>query len=724
MVAAFQELYPGINTKVLEASKTYFGAALTFKSRDTVFYFKLIFLIGILSVWLKQETMATVRAPKQWSLSKTETITSFEAWRQNLLYTYSLDSNFAPFLVDGFTWLKKTATVPLRGFTDDNDNVPEAVRRTAAQKVSHLELMLGQIANYCPVISRNTIVKNSTSVTNIWQAIRLHYGFQSTGAHFLDFNSIHLEPGERPEDLFQRLNSFVEDNLLKAGGTIRHHGEIPNADEDMSPSLENFVVLTWLRLIHSDLPSLVKQRYGTELRSQTLASLKPEISQALDSLLDEIHSSAESKVLRTAFKKSTRLQKSTFQDSKSTCPSCPLCKEAGRRHDHYLSQCKFLPDSDKLYMNKVRQTSEYPDLQDNQIYSDDENSDFHSDNSVNLCTNLNTSRRVSTKQSPYFKVFHNHHPLHVTLDSGAEISMNKASVASQIGAVIKKSSQSALQADGVTPLNILGETHVVLSRNNHTLKLEALVVNDLDVDVLAGIPFMTYNDISIRPAKHQITIGGSDVVYYGPVTPDNPQNRVRRTQAFVLRSGSSPTVVWPGSFIELSLPSDVAPDSCLTIEPRSKDWPPPQITEAVSDKIRIYNDSDEPQLVSKHDHLCQVRYTTLPNLNSDIQTNPQTSSQSTKTSPYSSTVSVDPDKILTESDRSNFYSLLSEYDEVFNPRISGYNGAAGKFEATINMGPVLPPQRKGRVPQYSRDKLVELQQNLTNWKNKRFVVFS
>ena len=26
------------------------------------------------------------------------------------------------------------------------------------------------------------------------------------------------------------------------------------------------------------------------------------------------------------------------------------------------------------------------------------------------------------------------------------------------------------------------------------------------------------------------------------------------------------------------------------------------------------------------------------------------------------------------------------------------------------MGPVLPPQHKGRVPQYSRDKLVELQQ--------------
>ena len=34
----------------------------------------------------------------------------------------------------------------------------------------------------------------------IWQAIRAHYGFQSTGAHFLDFSNIRLEPDERPED--------------------------------------------------------------------------------------------------------------------------------------------------------------------------------------------------------------------------------------------------------------------------------------------------------------------------------------------------------------------------------------------------------------------------------------------------------------------------------------------------------------------------------------------
>ncbi|KAL5006931.1 hypothetical protein ScPMuIL_015737, partial [Solemya velum] len=157
----------------------------------------------------------THRAPKQWCLGKNETPNSFENWKQNLQYTLSLDPNFAPFLIDAFTWEKKTRNAPLRGFATDGENIPEARRKTAEQKVTMLELMLGQIANFCPVISRNTIVKSSTSLDNIWQVIRLHYGFQFTGAHFLDFIDIRLE---RPEDLYQRLVAFVEDNLLVRNG--------------------------------------------------------------------------------------------------------------------------------------------------------------------------------------------------------------------------------------------------------------------------------------------------------------------------------------------------------------------------------------------------------------------------------------------------------------------------------------------------------------------------
>ena len=142
-------------------------------------------------------------------------------------------------------------------------------------------------------------MKNSTSIKSIWQAIRAHYGFQSTGAHFLDFASIKLDVDECPKALFQRLMTFIEDNLLIANSSITHHGDVITADEEPSPTFENLVVLTWLRLVQLDLPGLIKQRYGTELRSKTLASLKLEISQALDSLLEEIRSTTDFKVLHT-----------------------------------------------------------------------------------------------------------------------------------------------------------------------------------------------------------------------------------------------------------------------------------------------------------------------------------------------------------------------------------------------------------------------------------------
>ena len=76
---------------------------------------------------------------------------------------------------------------------------------------------------------------------------------------------------------------------------------------------------------------------------------------------------------------------------------------------------------------------------------------------------------------------------------------------------------------------------------------------------------------------------------------------------------------------------------------------------------------------------------------------------------HSRGIQVDPD-LLPLGFKDRFYTLLDQYDEVFNPAITGYNGAVGPFESKVNMGPVEPPQRKGRLPLYCRDKLTELQQ--------------
>ena len=67
-------------------------------------------------------------------------------------------------------------------------------------------------------------------MSSIWQAIHFHYEFQSTGTHFLDFNNIKLAPDKRPEDLYQRLISFIEDNLLLANDNISHDGKVPGSN--------------------------------------------------------------------------------------------------------------------------------------------------------------------------------------------------------------------------------------------------------------------------------------------------------------------------------------------------------------------------------------------------------------------------------------------------------------------------------------------------------------
>ncbi|XP_073234993.1 uncharacterized protein [Porites lutea] len=571
------------------------------------------------------------RAPKQWCLSKVETINSFENWKQNLLYTLSLDSNFAPFLADGVQWLKKTKAQPLRGLEADGDSIPLARRLTARQKVNFLELMLGQIANYCPIISRSTLVKNSTSLEYIWQTIRQHFGFQATGAQFIDFSDIHLAADERPEDLYQRLMAFVEDSLLRAND-LTHHGEHVAEDEELTPTLENFVVLTWLRLIHPSLPRLVKQRYGTELRSRTLASIKPEISQALSSLLEEIRASDDAKILRAAVADDFRRPRPGGRSDPKTRTRqprqdkvCPLCKQAGRSNtNHFLSQCTFLPDNDRRFMVKARQIVGI--LDDKQ----DTNFDLDPDPpcpETTLPTPDVVAYRVQTRQSPYMDVFHGHRVVRITIDSGATGNMIRHSTATS--------------------------------------------------------------------------------------------TTVRR--AFVLRAPTPSKTVWPGEFLEVQLPDDAPPDSEYALEPRtdapslrnlkpSQLWPPPGVVSSVVRAIRIPNLSAEPRTLKRHEHFCQVTPVFEPKEESPTSQPPTQHPLPPFPASHSSSVQVDPDRILPEAVRATFQSLLSEYDSVFDPQFPGYNGSAGPYQAKVNMGPVEPPQRKGRLPQYARDKLVELQE--------------
>ena len=655
------------------------------------------------------------RAPKQRELSESETLQTFEAWRQNLIFQLKSDPQFAPYFVAGAVWQRKTRAAPNRGYTDDPATM--ANRKTAVQKATTLELMLDQIANFAPVLSRRSIVSDSTSLAYVWQALRLHYGFHSTGGNFIDFVNIELKPEERPETLYQRLRAFVDDNLLTTESGIMHHGAPADEMDEVQPSLENLIVLIWLSKLHKDLPNLVKMKYGAELRSKTLASLKPEISQALDSLLLEVRENSPS--VRSA--SSNNRFNSRFSNNGSNNGSkqdrrpnhlppsrvrskeCSLCKAAGRPDfaSHFLSRCRYLSDSEKRFMTRVRNIT-IEDLEECQEFCEEEEAP-HDQPPAAHCG------RVKVLRSPSFNVFLGHETLRMTIDSGAETNMIKYDVAVRLNLdIMENSTQDAVQADGRSPLGVRGETHFECTRGNDTFRFEGLVVDNLQADVLAGIPFQEDNHVYAHTPTRTIYFPTATPLTYGPHT-----SNIRTSS--ILRATVKQTV-WPNEFVELSV-GDNTPDQYVAVESRadsntSTSWSLSGIYPSVGNKIRVLNTSTEPKVVKKNDHVCQAISAFAPSdqpPDSVPTVKPTPTHSQPSQSHHSASVKVNPDNLLTPACEREFKTSLREFDDVFNPVFTKYNQSLGPFKAVVNMGDVKPPQRKGRLPQYSRDRLVELQ---------------
>ena len=159
--------------------------------------------------------------------------------------------------------------------------------------------------------------------------------------------------------------------------------------------------------------------------------------------------------------------------------------------------------------------------------------------------------------------------------------MIRLSTVQKLGVEILKSSQSTHQADGSSPLKVIGEAKLSFTRGNHTLPFEGLVVENLDIEVLAGTPFMEVNNITVRPAKHLITFRDGSSFLYGLPTDRPPHQAARR--AVVLHASATSTTIWPGNYVELELPQSLPHDSLHALEPHTKPaFQPHQISAPVS----------------------------------------------------------------------------------------------------------------------------------------------
>ena len=150
---------------------------------------------------------------------------------------------------------------------------------------------------------------------------------------------------------------------------------------------------------------------------------------------------------------------------------------------------------------------------------------------------------------------------------GATSNLINITAAHRLGFPLKPACQGAHQADGRTPMSVLGKTHIFVSRGKLSFQLDALVVKELDVDFRAGTPFLSINDFAISPTRKQIVIKGSEIVMYGDDI-FTTQPSIRRAQSFRIHSPNKPAVILPGEYLELCIPVDIPSDATLALEPR------------------------------------------------------------------------------------------------------------------------------------------------------------
>ena len=678
--------------------------------------------------------MSLDKGPKVRILSDRESLSTLEIWRQNVIYHLGLNAEFKPYLADTVTWGKKSKANPNRNL--QNDTVGDMnVRKTAAEKSVIVDLLLSQIANFCPLIPRNDIVKDCADLNAVWQRVRLFYNLQTTGAFLNECWNITREPDESPQALYARLKSCYDDNLLQRDGLNHIDGKLTE-EEELSPTLHNTIILHWLEKIHPKLRDLVTVRFATELRNNTYAALFPEISRSLDGLLAELNEDASACRAYTPYN-TTRRGGFTPRDKRTTYhnrgnqpnnhannhKSCDYCRIMGKRafHTHNIDECLFLKKSRSVTCDQDSDdiSSHYEEYYEQECSKSEEIVEH-------------VLNRVAVYASPVLILHRNGKPYKVTLDSGATCNLIEISDAEQMKCDIRPTNQRVRMADGKSSLDVLGETDVEFHRNQKVFKLNALVCRSTGTNILAGMSFLKENDIAIRPAADEIIIDGSDVVKYDPLR-NHDERKCRFVSTYTIQAPAK-NIILPGQSISLVLPPAIKCETEVAVEPRldssfnkmqdkeSNTWPNPSIYKVNDGIISFMNNTTDPVSIKKNEMICNIlprKECELSQSQYDSHTNPTISSKVNKLDLYSKSVTLNSDGVLCAEDESSAKKILSTYDSVFNPTISKYNGRYGNVFVEVNMGRNLPPQNKGkRPPYYSSTNLKDLQEKFDELKEK------
>ena len=400
----------------------------------------------------------------------------------------------------------------------------------------------------------------------------------------------------------QRIMTHLYDNLLCSDSGIIFDGEAVTVDEIMSPTTERLAVYLWLIAIDNRLPMYVSRVYAHDLSTRSLKDLQPQICQNMDSLLMELSTQEEiqvnySRVRNNKFRNSSQRERgpSGRSSRQKTCVFCKACKRSYVGHD--ISTCWQLSNLDRAEFSKAFNVS----IDDEEDTLDDNNLSI--EDSSNGKVNDVSCSRVLCMKSPFFYCYVNSTPAKVVIDSGAESNIVSLSYVQRANIKMVKASQIARQLDK-SAIKTCGEVNIDLQFGHIVMKLSALVVESMDSDILAGVPFCRLNGVEFSFAKEEIYIQGKTISY-------GSQPSVNTVATSSILRNSSPTVIYPGEYLEISSPAFEQYGGEVAIEPRQDSpqngsWPQPEITRVIDCTVRIPNRSEDIVWLAKNQHFGQI----------------------------------------------------------------------------------------------------------------------
>ena len=166
-----------------------------------------------------------------------------------------------------------------------------------------LSVVLAHITNACGVNEADDLTHRSISLEWIWDYLLKHYNIAPKGANFLRIASISYSSSERPYSFYKRLRAAFIDNLRKTGAKddSRWSNAVLAADERLSPSFEDTIILIALKEIDPRLPAKVRRDYEHQLNQDNfLSDIHPQIFQAIPIMLQDLDGAAQAASLQAS----------------------------------------------------------------------------------------------------------------------------------------------------------------------------------------------------------------------------------------------------------------------------------------------------------------------------------------------------------------------------------------------------------------------------------------